>query len=161
LGFKFPKEIYELYQWRNGTEEDAQTVVFPTMQFLPISRAIEYSQGCNEYIEEHIEDSQKFSSEEQEWYEICPLFTFIESNGIFCGITIVEYQEGKIPIVDIGDGEMARIIYESLTDMMLTFAECYETGAYYLNDEGFVYEDEDKVSQIFCKYNPSVKKTWF
>lgn len=35
LGFKLPPEIYELYQWRNGTEEDAKAVCFPTMQFLP------------------------------------------------------------------------------------------------------------------------------
>jgi len=44
FGFKLPAEIYELYQWRNGTEEDARAVCFPTMQFLPLSIAIEYSQ---------------------------------------------------------------------------------------------------------------------
>lgn len=152
FGFKFPKEIYELYQWRNGTKEDAKALCFPTFEFLPISRAIEYSKGCNQYIEEN----QKFLMEKGEWYEISPLFTFIENNGNFCGIPLVEARKEKIPVVDLGEGEMARIIYASLTDMMLTLAECYETGAYYLDDEGFVCEDEDKVAKVFRKYNASI-----
>lgn len=156
FGFKLPNEIYELYQWRNGTEEDAKAICFPTFEFLPISRAIEHTKRCNQFIEE----SKKFSREEGEWYEICPLFTFIANNGILCGVTIVDYQGGKIPVVDIGEGDMARINYASLTDMMLTLAEYYETGAYYLDDEGFVCKDEGKAAQIFRKYNPSVNKTW-
>ena len=37
--------------------------------------------------------------------------------------------------------------------MMQVFAECYETGAYYSDDEGFTCENEYKVSEIFGKYD--------
>ena len=50
LGFKLPEEIYQLYQWRNGTEEDAMALVFPSMLFLPLSEAIGISQAWNESI---------------------------------------------------------------------------------------------------------------
>jgi cell wall assembly regulator SMI1 len=154
FGFKLPKEIHELYQWRNGMTTDAKALCFPTLEFLPISRAIEYSKGCNQYIEER----QKNLIDDGEWYEISPLFIFIENNGNFCGIPLVKDRREKLPIVDVGEGDMPRIFYASLTDMMLTLAECYETGAYYLDDEGFICEDEDKFAQIFRKYNDSVSE---
>ena len=103
LGFKLPEEIYELYQWKNGTEEDALALCFPTMHFLPINRAIEYSQGCNEYIESGKESVKELS----EWYETSPLFAFIENNGNFCGIPLT--FDGFIyllnPQVVTNDGE--------------------------------------------------------
>ncbi|GAA6620656.1 SMI1/KNR4 family protein [Scytonema sp. NUACC26] len=88
LGFKLPKEIYELYQWRNGTEQDAKALCFPSLQFLPLSRAIECSQGCNEYIESR----KQFVTEKSEWYEISPLFVFIENNCNFCGLPLIDPQ---------------------------------------------------------------------
>ena len=148
LGFKLPEEIYELYQWRNGTEEDAKALCFPTIQFLPLSRAIECSQGCNEHILE-----VKNLIEESEWYETSPLFIFIEDNCDLCGIPIVDYQIEKSPVVVLGEGYMPDILYTSLTDMMLTLAECYETNAYYLNKNGYVNENECKVAEVLRKYN--------
>jgi cell wall assembly regulator SMI1 len=149
INFKLPKEIYELYQWRNGTQEDAKAICFPTINFLPISRSVKSSKGCNEYIEKY----KKLVGEEGQWYETSPLFLFIENNGNYCGIPLVEYQEEKLVVVEIGEGEMARIFYASLTDMMLTLAECYETGAYYLNEHNFINEDKGKADRVFYKYN--------
>ncbi|MGL5077541.1 MAG: hypothetical protein ACRDBG_17175 [Waterburya sp.] len=61
----------------------------------------------------------------------------------------------------------------SLTNLMLTFAECYETGAYYLSlereedlerGEEFEYwdikENWEAVELIFKKYNPEQVDTW-
>jgi hypothetical protein len=148
LGFKLPEEIYELYQWRNGTErEDIKVVCFPTMQFLPLSTAIEYSQEWNEYISE-----EKFTMEEIEEYETGPLFRFLQANCDSCGIPLINYQTEKPPVVVLGEGEMPSIWYASLTDMMLMLAELYETGAYYLDEEGFTTEDESKSAVVLHKY---------
>ena len=46
--------------------------------------------------------------------------------------------------------------YSSLTNMMLTIAECYETGAYYLSEDGFVEENKAKAAKILKKYNPDI-----
>lgn len=153
LGFKLPEEIYELYQWRNETEEDAKTLSFPTMQFLPLSRAIEYSQGWNGYILE-----EEIVVEESKWYEISPLFVFIQDNCNFCGIPLVDRQREKLPVCFLGEGQMPDIFYTSLTDMMLTLAECYETEAYYLNKKGYVCEDECKAAPILRKYNADINE---
>lgn len=148
FGFKLPAEIYELYQWRNGTEEDARAVCFPTMQFLPLSIAIEYSQEWNEFILK-----EKKFIEESEWYETSPLFIFLQDNCDSCGIPLIDYQIEKSPVVVLGEGEMPDIFYTSLTDMMLTLAECYETGAYYLDEEEYICEDECKTARALRKYN--------
>jgi|GEM_PF-1270284 len=153
VGFKLPPEIYELYQWRNGTEEDAKAVCFPTMQFLPLSTAMECSQGWNGFILE-----EKTIIEDSKWYETSPLFIFLEDNCDSCGIPIVDYQIEKPPVVVLGEGEMPHIFYTSLTDMMLTLAECYETNAYYVAKDGYVEEDECKAAVALRKYNSELNE---
>lgn len=154
LGFKLPEEIYQLYQWRNGTKKDAMAICFPPMQFLPLSEAIEYSQGWNGYILE-----EKKFMEDSKWYETSPLFIFIQDNCDFCGIPVVDYQIEKSPVVVLGEGYMPHIFYTSLTDMMFTLAECYETNAYYLGKDGYVEEDECKAAEVLRKYNGDINQT--
>jgi hypothetical protein len=45
------------------------------------------------------------------------------------------------------------IRWDSLTDLMLAVAECYETGAYYIDEQGHLEEDTQRVSKIQRKYN--------
>lgn len=149
FGYKLPEEIYALYQWRNGTEKSAKALCFPpALEILPLSAAIKYSKGWNEYILEI-----KNELEESKWYETSPLFVFLLSNCDFCGIPLVEDRKGKLPVVDLGEGYGPDILYISLTDMMLTLAECYETNAYYLGKDGYIEEDECKTAVALRKYN--------
>lgn len=46
--------------------------------------------------------------------------------------------------------------YRSLTKMMKTLAEYFETGAYYLREDGFLDWDKEKMEPIFHKYNPGL-----
>ncbi len=149
FGYKLPEEIYALYQWRNGTEKDVKAVCFPPpLQILPLSTAIEYSKGCTEHI---LEDKNVL--EESKWYETSPLFVFIQSNCDFCAVPIIDFHREKIPVVVLGEGELPSILYTNLTDMMLTLAECYETNAYYLGEDGYIEEDECKTAEVLRKYN--------
>jgi hypothetical protein len=51
----------------------------------------------------------------------------------------------------------------SLTSLILTAWECYETGTYYIDidEDGYSYVEEDfeKVKKIFQKYNPKQMDT--
>lgn len=62
-------------------------------------------------------------------------------------------------------GEEPKIYASSLTSLMLTIAECYETGAYYTvfheeYGEWEIEEDLEKVELIFEKHNPLQINTW-
>jgi cell wall assembly regulator SMI1 len=137
LGFELPQEIYTLYQWRNGTEDDAKALIFPTMQFLPLDRAVYYSQGINENF---ILGQENQSNEISTFFtsnEISNFFVFIEDNGEYYGIPASNSQTEKFPVINVGEGG-ASVLYGGITDMMLTLADSYETGAYYLDNEGYV-----------------------
>jgi hypothetical protein len=62
-------------------------------------------------------------------------------------------------------GGEPKIYASSLSSLMLTIAECYETGAYYTvfheeYGEWEIEEDLEKVEVIFEKYNPLQINTW-
>ncbi|AFY80210.1 SMI1/KNR4 family protein [Oscillatoria acuminata] len=149
FGYKLPEEIYALYQWRNGTEKSAKAVCFPpALEIMTFSAAIEYSQQWNEYILEI-----KNELEGSKWYETSPLFIFLQSNCDFLGLPILDLGREKLPVVVLEEGEMPYIFYTSLADMILTLAECYETNAYYLGKDGYIYEDQCKTAVALRKYN--------
>jgi hypothetical protein len=151
LGFKLPAEIYELYQWRNGTEEDAKALCFPTMHFLPLTAAFTYNPGWDEELLE-----EEVLVEESASYKRNPLFIFIQDNCDYCAIPLLDSQKEKLPVFLFGEAEIPDIFYTSLTDMMLTLAECYETGVYYLNEDGYICEDECKAASVLRKYNADI-----
>lgn len=153
LRFKLPKEIYELYKWRNGTEEDAKALCFPTMQFLPLPVAVKNSQIWNQFVleDKNVVDNHELSKAN-------PLFIFLQDNCNYCAISLLEDQEKELPVVTLQEGEPANIFYTSLTNMMLTLAECYEIGAYYLDNDGYVCEDKCKTAQVLRKYNADISE---
>ena len=117
LPFKLSEEVYELYKWRNGTcegEEDFSKF-FNGYAFLSIESAIE------EY-EELFWKSR--------WF---PIF-YLDSRDY---LVVSCESENLAPILRIylGGGEDGELLFSSLTNMMLTIAECYETDAFYFDEE--------------------------
>ncbi|MGK7893252.1 MAG: hypothetical protein AB4372_06385 [Xenococcus sp. (in: cyanobacteria)] len=58
LSLKLPKEVYELYQWRNGTANDVE--FFPGYWFLTLELAIDiYCKNMNieKKLQEHYENN--------------------------------------------------------------------------------------------------------
>jgi hypothetical protein len=154
LEFELPQEIYTLYQWRNGTEDDAKALTFPTMQFLPLDRAVYCSKGINDNFVFDRENTE----EANQWNEISKNFIFIEDNCEYCGVPVINCKTDNLPVINIGEGG-AVILYTSLTHMMLTLAESYETRAYYLDSKGYVCEDEYKYAQTLRKYNYDINES--
>ncbi|MDX2244334.1 MAG: hypothetical protein NW224_26980 [Leptolyngbyaceae cyanobacterium bins.302] len=47
IGSPLPDELYELYEWRNGTASDVPSFVFPAFEFIPLEKVIEVNQQAN------------------------------------------------------------------------------------------------------------------
>ena len=159
---ELPEEIYELYRWRNGTEygEDPKSVIFPCIEFMTLDEALEY---YDDFVENTLEifndeDYQSILDVNQVnlYGEKKHLFSFYRSNCDFLAVLLAKEKQQHSPIINIDDALELSLIYRSLTSMMQTLAEYFETGAYYLGEEGYLDGDEEKMLPIFQKYNPGL-----
>lgn len=165
---ELPLEIYELYRWRNGVEggEDLKSVVYPSMEFMPLDEAMEYYQdfikNSINLLDEKDEDCRDvyklLDANQVNIYGNKLIFPFSRSNCSFCAVLLSEEQQQNSLIIDIADELGLSVIYRSLTSMMQTLAEYLETGAHYLDEEQEYYlnGDEEKMLPIFQKYNPGL-----
>ncbi|MEL7246391.1 MAG: SMI1/KNR4 family protein [Cyanobacteria bacterium J06573_2] len=141
---ELPEEIYELYRWRNGVEdgEDLKSIAYPSMAFMSLDEAIKYHLGIVEIdILEHEDLPNIFElldANQVKIYSDTHLFPFLRSNCDFCAVLLSREQQQHSPIIDIAHDLDLYFGYRSLTKMMKTLAEYFETGAYYLREDGFL-----------------------
>ncbi|MGD2179902.1 HEAT repeat domain-containing protein [Lusitaniella coriacea] len=128
----FPEELYELYQWHNGST---------SYGFIPFYESFDSLQKSLEWYQECVRDG----------YLESHLFTVLMGEYEHYAVALGEHPNPVWYIVM--DDCIEEIRWNSLTDLMLATAECYETGAYYLDENGSLQEDEQKVYAIACKYN--------
>lgn len=143
LPFKLTQELYQLYQWKNGSPL-VETGLF-SIYFLPCYLFLSLQKNKEEYyqnIEIFEEDWNK------DWF---PIFS-LEGYSYFTICQNTSVGNSPIWFYDYEQPEPMPC-YDSLTDMMCMIAECYETKAYYLNPDGLLKEDKHKVAQIQKKYN--------
>lgn len=108
--------------------------------------------------------------------ELIELYSFadgIDVPEIACGLLGLVPIHGRCYWVDLNEGtrHYGKIYYcnsyfsepdyafESLTTMFQTIAECYEHGAFYLEPEGYLAEN-DKWYDLAKKNNPSLIPYW-
>lgn len=164
LPCQLPPEVYELYQWRNGARKgdlgQETAWLFENWTFRP--------------LQEILARYQKYLSEKRLWgthqIKTIPYFKnfkrlgifynagqgktgsiWIHNNLEFCPVIFEYCEEGDLSILQK---------YTSLTSMMLTMAECYETGAYYIEPEMyggyFISRNPEKAHQVWRKYNSNI-----
>ena len=150
IPFKLPKEVYELYQWRNGSTFD-YFLPGSGFLFLPLERAIEeYELNADTYSTD-----DEYDESEDYWnpYYFPIFFEGIEN---FFVIGNDEQQEESPVIYYFIEDGSHDIFCSSLTKMIQVIAECYDTGAYYITEKAGrqrLVEDEVKVAQVLGKYN--------
>lgn len=132
--FPLPQELYEFYEWHNGCNSFGYVVPFYD-NFFP--------------LEEVLTNYQSWLGWERWNHHWLPI---LDGNGDYRYAITVGEETAPIWYSDPEDG-VDEIRWDSLTDLFLAAAECYETGAYYINEEGYLEEDEQKVSEIQRKYN--------
>lgn len=148
LPYQLPEEIHELYRWRNGTKERQKTLFHPSISILPLEEALVVARESID-IFDNTEDELRFEGNR--------LFPFIDDDGDLYVVKCIKEKQKSSPIISIfAEYDELDTVYTNLTNMMQTIAECYETGAYYLIDDGFLEEDENKVAEILRKYNSDI-----
>ena len=158
IPFRLPKEVYQLYQWRNGSIFD-YFLPGAGFIFLPLERAIEQYEANAEVHSTLVE----YCGDNFGWnpYYFPIFFEGIEN--FFAIGSDTQQEESPVIYYFMEDGSHD-IFCSSLTKMVQVITECYETGAYYLIEEAgrqFLEEDEVKVSQVLCKYNPELLDATF
>ncbi len=153
LPFRVPQEVYELYQWRNGTNNECGVFVYHYL--LDLNTALEYSQGIND----------SYWLEVREEAGVPPyLFPMFDFDGEYFAVPGSNSLNDTAPVFHIGcdDGSVS-FAFTNLTNMMLAIAECYETGVYSVtSDERVKVTDDAKFGEIRRKHNPgSVEWLYF
>ena len=150
LNIVFPEEIYELYQWRNGRRLEvfhSSVMTFPSIyHFLPLHKAVEKKNI--EWINSSPMDGGFLTSE----YENKILLPFLEGNKDMCAVVVSRKREKKYPVVELLIADNPSVCCWSITSMMLVFAEAYETGAYYFDEDKFIRADYNKILDMEEKY---------
>lgn len=139
LPLRLSEEVYELYQWRNGTLLDRG--FFPFMNFYSLEESLKISQ---------------FQIEGKIFYPYGLILFSTDRN--FYYIKDSDKRDTNA-IWMVNERQEGRICYVSLTNLILAIAECYETGAYYIKHGvrlRYLQEDKIKSELIFSKYNPEI-----
>lgn len=112
LPFRIPIEIYELYQWRNGTR-NRSPFMHEFINFLPLDD-VEYGA---------ISLYQSWSRKRLISFYL-PIFVAEEAEDAYLVVGDEQQQESS-PVFDLSGRHPP--MYPSLTNMMLSIAECLET----------------------------------
>lgn len=134
LPITFPKEIFELYQWKNGIagNHDArigQQEIFPL--------------GIFDSLEETIQTYKYYTSKGHFSLNLFPLFSSGGGDFVLVNLDSDSTQYGYIylysPVLYHEDLES---MYSSLNNLFNCVLECYQAGAYYFEDGGLEVADE-------------------
>jgi hypothetical protein len=155
LNIKLPDEVYELYEWRNGTFNSASSTFDQTWMFR-------FGSFCS--IENSVEGYNYFVKQEQDEYWNKNMFRLFESGGgemylIDCDKKSPTYRMVFKHYAGAVDYEVIITVYDSLKALFTTIVECFETKAYYFNERGGLQFDFKKEVPISRKNNP-LSKLW-
>jgi cell wall assembly regulator SMI1 len=144
LGFSLPDEVVTLYEWRNGMKAgtDAPFIWYHDFMSLEAIR--------DEYRKLTV--TWPFYDWSNNWL---PLFQF---EGEYYFVACTKEPSPALPVrFHMSEETEHPAVYTSLTSMMLTAAECFESGAVTLaNKDGALKEDIRKIAEIHRKHNPGL-----
>ena len=160
LTFQLPPEVYELYQWRNGARQGDLSQdtawLFQNWTFRSLQEVVAQHQ---KYLEEKCIAVISWNNHRSYLNNFQKLNIFY-SNNMFSdfGCIWINTSSKFNPVIFESCKEGALTInakYSSLTSMILTIAECYETSACQnISPESlFIACDPFLESKIWRKYN--------
>ncbi|MDY7015559.1 MAG: HEAT repeat domain-containing protein, partial [Cyanobacteriota bacterium] len=162
LPFQLPHEVFQLYQWRNGTELD---YFLPYYYFLPLEEAIEQYHVQATMLRQQKEQLEQYypqatmprdpcNSLNLYWFPI-----FYEPIEQLFVVGHDEQRDSSPVIYYFGEDGSSNIFCSNLTTMILTMADCYKTGAYYYMENPnrvLLEEDTIEVARILRQHNPNL-----
>ncbi|PSF39105.1 hypothetical protein C7H19_03395 [Aphanothece hegewaldii CCALA 016] len=159
LPFKIPCELYELYQWKNGTS--SQEAIDGLDWIFDVGQGWNYHSGfylvpLQEVVEEYLERQELYINSlyfDHNTINNIGLRLFKSSDCNEGYIIIDENQIIKVRFHSFkGGGDYTIAIFPDLTAMMQTVADCYEQ-AYYRQSDGYLNYDGKIAREIWQKYN--------
>lgn len=150
LPLRLPQELVALYGWRNGTRS-AEGDILDDLHFMPGYYLLSLEESLTHY--RAFKDDERWKPN---WFPI-----LANGGGDFYAVGCTTGAEERAPVIGfLLDEPEQPIEYASVTSMMLTIAQCYEAGAYFLSEDGYLEVDDEAVVPIGRKFNPDVP-IWF
>lgn len=149
LGLEPPRELVELYKWRNGCESASNIPFIWYHDFMSLNSAVsEYKTLLNDW---------KDLGWRAPWF---PVFQF---QGEFYFIPCQGPGQEATPVrfFFIEETE-TKPVYVNLTVMMETMAEVFESGAVWLDKPwGALKDDIERIREIHGRHNPGLIFPYF
>lgn len=148
LPFQLPSELYELYQWRNGTPESSTApFLIRDQRFLPLEEALQEYTLMNRF---YINPVQKIF--EGIDLEFCfPFAGFDGSLYVFPAPSHKPIDGLTRPVINVFEG--IDVHFNSFELMLDTAIEWYESGIHDQNGVTLSYAEE---LRIWKKHNPGI-----
>jgi hypothetical protein len=144
LPFSLSDEFFELYAWKDGTPIRDRWVSFiENHRFLPLDEALHHFEITYPVAKEFYEDP--------DW-----IMTFEDGSGDGYAFSAANEHSTAAPMVFHFEGEGVNMVFQNLTQMMMTMVECFQIGIFTIADDGGLDTDFFKLGEIAHKLNPEI-----
>lgn len=141
LQFPVPEEVYELYQWCNGSSE-TPAVIFHQQYVLPLETAVWWRKdryGLNEGVDQ-VQDDPTWFPISKLWYDHAFYVVVLESKEA----SVVRNYDPEL--------ESYGIYYKNLTNLLLHNAEWLEATEYFEKTDDWLMGDRKTEARLNIKY---------
>ena len=149
LPLAIPEEMYSLYGWHNGQEPTGKEAeLIPAYTFLSLREAV------NTYREMR-------SLGDESWPDnYFPILSFEGSfYVVLCGGDKPD-KPGSVLDILLESLDSPSTAYPSIASFMQEIAEYFDSGAYYMDAEGYLTVNRDKLIPVFKKYHPALRSNY-
>jgi cell wall assembly regulator SMI1 len=143
VGLGVPPDLVDLYAWRNGTRVEPGADL-DSVHFFPGFWLLSLDDALTNYVA--FRDDPRWA----------PSWLPVFSNG---GGDFYAVNAREAPFHVIGfliDQPDQPVEYESLAHMAQTLAECFQAGAFFVDDRGYLEMDDQRYAEIARRNNPNV-----
>jgi hypothetical protein len=145
LQFDLPNEIIELYLWKNGVRLEGQSCenrMIPRFYVRPLEQCVHTTKILISGI--HEPNSQWRAK----WFSV---FEDLAGDYLAINCKAGDIDYGKIFSVE----ELVEPFpaFLSLEVMLYSVLECYRSGAYFIDEDGLLAEDDEIADPIYRRFN--------
>lgn len=147
-GLAAPSEIMDLWHWRDGTAIAPGRTKLDDVHFFPGFYFYSLRDATKQY--HAMRNDPRWNSN---WFPI-----FANGGGDFYAVDLTKENLTHAPIIGFVLGEPSHPVeYESLENMCVTLALCYERGIIYTTPDGYLEMDDAAHATLARKLNPTVE----
>lgn len=170
LPYLMPTEIINFYRYCDAVRSDIQVnsnlfpggeILLPEMTIELYNMYVEYSSAIEEDLKEQFQKEVELSKDpyfilrttlfwDRSWL---PIFSDGSGGEYFVICSDVEQPTSPVYYSFIESGTIY-LAFDSLTSLLQTIVDAFDTGAYYLHESGFIRENRAKLAPIINRHNP-------